>query len=363
MPALRKLAHRNHARKLSIGRNIDKIHDRLTARRRRRIRHFVNFDLVDHAVVREDHQVRMRRRDEEMLDEVAVLRGRAEATFATTSLTCISRDRRALDVTAVRDSNRHVFISDEIFNRKLDTFVDDLRAAPVTKVFLNFLELFGDNATQRAFITENLFELGDDFDYLLVLVDDLLSLECGYPSQLQIENRLRLDLREGETLHRLLDAAQVRLELNVRRNALPCFDLARSLQLAHQPLSRFVNRARITNEHDDGVERIDRFRKPFENVRASTCLAQLVLGSLPHDLATKLDERLEHLFEIQDARLTIHDREIDHTKRRLHRRQLVKLIEHDLRHRISFQLDHDAHAGAVRLVTQIGNTLDLLLVD
>jgi hypothetical protein len=104
------------------------------------------------------------------------------------------------------------------------------------------------------------------------------------------------------------------------------FDLARSLQLAHQPLSRFVNRARIANERDDVVERVDRFRESFENVRAARAFAQLVLGPLAHDLATKLDESLEHLLEVQDARLTIYDREIDHAKRRLHRRQLVSLL-------------------------------------
>src|SRR6185369_15578361 len=99
------------------------------------------------------------------------------------------------------------------------------------------------DTTERALVAEDLFELGDVLDHLLVLIDDLLSLECRQPAQLQIENRLRLNLREAETLHRLLHAAQIRLELNVRRNTPPRFYFTRRLQLAHQPESRFINRA------------------------------------------------------------------------------------------------------------------------
>ena len=76
----------------------------------------MNFQLIDHAIVGEDHQVRMRRSDKEMLDEVAVLRGSAEAAFAAASLTRVSRDRRALDVTTVRDGDRNVFVGDQIFD-------------------------------------------------------------------------------------------------------------------------------------------------------------------------------------------------------------------------------------------------------
>ena len=203
----------------------------------------MNFQLIDHAVVSEDHQVRMRRGDEQVLDKIAILRSRTETTFSPATLARISRDRRTLDVTTVRDSDRHVFIGDEIFDRELNAFVDNLCAALVTKIFLNFFELFRDHATERTLVAENLFQLRDVFDHLLVLVDDLLTLKCRYSSQLQIENRLRLNFRKGETFHRLLYAAQVGFELNVRRNTFPRFYLARSLQLAHQPLSRFVNRS------------------------------------------------------------------------------------------------------------------------
>ena len=54
----------------------------------------------------------MRRSDKEMLDEVAVFRGCTETAFAAASLTRVGRDRRALDVTTVCDSDRNVFVGD-----------------------------------------------------------------------------------------------------------------------------------------------------------------------------------------------------------------------------------------------------------
>ncbi len=76
----------------------------------------MNFDLVDHAIVGEDHQISMRRCDEEMLDEIAVLGGSAEAAFSAAALARVSRDRRALDVTAVGYGDCHVFVGNQVFD-------------------------------------------------------------------------------------------------------------------------------------------------------------------------------------------------------------------------------------------------------
>ena len=100
----------------------------------------MDLDLVDHAVVGKDHQVRMRRSDEEMLDKVAVLGRRAKASLAAASLTRVGRDRSAFDVTAVGDGDRHVFVGDQVFDGEFDAFVDNFGAAFVTKVFLDLFE-------------------------------------------------------------------------------------------------------------------------------------------------------------------------------------------------------------------------------
>ena len=48
---------------------------------------------------------------------------------------------------------------------------------------------------------------------------------------------------------------------------------------------------------------------------------------------------------------------------RLHLRVLVELAQRDLRDRVALQLDHQAHAGAIRLVAQVGDLGDLLVAD
>src|SRR5688500_15645551 len=107
----------------------------------------MDLQLVDHAIVREDHQVRVRRRNEQILDKVTVLRGSAKAALAAASLSRVCRYRSTFDVTAVRDRDRHVFIGDQIFDRKLNAFVNDLRSTLVTKIFLNALVFLCDDAT------------------------------------------------------------------------------------------------------------------------------------------------------------------------------------------------------------------------
>ncbi len=52
-------------------------------------------------------------------------------------------------------------------------------------------------------------------DDSFILVGDLLTLKGGKTSQLQVKDRLSLDLGKGETLHRLLQFGYVRLECSV----------------------------------------------------------------------------------------------------------------------------------------------------
>ncbi len=93
-------------------------------------------------------------------------------------------------------------------------------------------------------------------------------------------------------------------------------------------------------------------------MRAGPGLSQLELRAAAHDLAAKFDKSFEHLLERQHARLAVDDRDVDDAERRLHRRQLVKLVENDLRHGVAFELDDDAHALAVRFVAQLGNAVE-----
>ncbi len=161
MPSCGKFAHRHDAGSLRSEGMLNQIHDRFAASRGRGIGHFVDLHLVNHAIVGEDHQVSVRRSDEQMLDEVLVLGHRAESAFAAAALALISGDRRALDVTALGDGDRHVFVGDQVFDRELGAFVDDLSAARVAKLLLDLFQFVADHPPQRALVRQNLFQLGD----------------------------------------------------------------------------------------------------------------------------------------------------------------------------------------------------------
>ena len=76
----------------------------------------MDFQLVDHAVVRKDHDVGMSRSNEEMFDVIAALGRSPKSSFASASLALVSRNWGALDVAAVRNRDRYIFVSNQIFD-------------------------------------------------------------------------------------------------------------------------------------------------------------------------------------------------------------------------------------------------------
>ena len=77
----------------------------------------MNLQLEDLPVVREHHQVRVGRGDEEVLDPVLVLaRARAGAPLAAAPLPLVGRDGGALDVAVFGHRYRHVLVGDHVFD-------------------------------------------------------------------------------------------------------------------------------------------------------------------------------------------------------------------------------------------------------
>ena len=90
-------------------------------------------------------------------------------------------------------------------------------------------------------------------------------------------------------------------------------------------------------------------------------LAQLVDGTPGHHFAAVADEHLEHVLQVQRARLAVDQ---GHHVDAEHALQLglgIEVVEDHLAHLAATQLDDHAHAVLVGLVAQLGNTLDLLL--
>ncbi len=179
-------------------------------------------------------------------------------------------------------------------------------------------------------VAEDLAQLLDPLDQIGVLLLDLVGLERGQPAERQLEDRLRLD--DGQ------------------------------LEALDQPVARRLGVARAADQRDHLVEVGERDQQPLEHVRALLGAAQLVLRAADDHLALVIDVVADHLAQRQRPRDVVDERDHVHAERGLHRRVLVELVEHDLGDRVALELDHDPHPVAVRLVAQVGDLGDLLVV-
>ncbi len=127
--------------------------------------------------VGEDHDVGVRRRDEEVTDEILLAGAHADAPLAAASLGSIGRNGGALDVARVRHGDRHVLVGDQILDPQFAAFFDD-HGSPRIGVFLaNLLELVEHHLHQQLVARQNRAQPLDRLEQLHQLVDDLLPLE------------------------------------------------------------------------------------------------------------------------------------------------------------------------------------------
>ena len=115
----------------------------------------MDLDFEDLSVVREDHQRIMRRCDEEMLDEILVVRLSADHAFAAALLRTVFGDRRALDEAEVGDGDDAALVGDDVLHPELAGEGLDLGAAG------------------RGVLRLHLEELGLDQGHELVTMGDL----------------------------------------------------------------------------------------------------------------------------------------------------------------------------------------------
>ena len=121
----------------------------------------------------------MRRRHEQLRDEILVARRHAGAALAATALRAIGRERHALDVALVADGDDAILALDQVLVFDLAFDVDDLGLTWRRELVLDgdklALDDF-DDAGARGEDREIFLDLGRD---LVQLVGDLVAAECG----------------------------------------------------------------------------------------------------------------------------------------------------------------------------------------
>src|SRR5262249_45647439 len=194
-----ELLDRHHRGDLLALFHRDEIGDRLPLAARTDVGNLVDLQPVRAAAIRENHDVGVRRRDEQMADEILVACPHADAALAAAALIAIRRDRRPLDVAGVADRDRHVFLGDQIFDVDLARLpLDHLRAPIVAVGFADGFQFVDDDLHQQAVAREDRAQPLDGLQQLRELVENLLPLQAGEALQLHVEDRLRLDRREAE---------------------------------------------------------------------------------------------------------------------------------------------------------------------
>src|SRR5256886_8053038 len=224
-------------------------------------------DLVDlqpvHLAQRgEEEKVRVRRGDEEVLDDVFLFRLHARHALAPAPLAAVGLDVRALDVPRARDGDDHFLVGEEVFDRQLRRLGDDLGAARVTVLLFDLEQLLPDDAHPLCVRGHESLELLDQREHLLVLLDDLVPLQLGQALQPHVQDGLGLDLGE--------------------------------LEPRHQRVLGGVGAVRAADDANDHVELLDGLAQAGENVRPLLRARELVPRAAGDHLAPEADERLPH---------------------------------------------------------------------
>ena len=92
-------------------------------------------------------------------------------------------------------------------------------------------------------------------------------------------------------------------------------------------------------------------------MRSGSGFVEFVLASSGDDFFLMIQVVVEDLLQVQDARMSVDQRQHDGAEIHLHLGMLEEIIQHDVRADVGTQLDGDAHAGAVGFIAKGGDAV------
>ncbi|ABA48200.1 val start codon [Burkholderia pseudomallei 1710b] len=370
----REFLHGQHDIDLLAVLQREHVDDRTAARVARALRHLVHLDPVHAAAVREAQDVVVRVRDEQRLDPVVFLHLRRLLAAAAALLRAVLGQRLRLHVARVRHRDHHVLRRDQVFGVQLGRVQLDLRAARIAELRLHLRQFVADQRRDPLGPRENVEQIGDLRHHVAIFADDLVLLEAREALQAHLEDFLRLRVgqpvqavalhaeRRTQALRTVRVAPAGRRVLGFRAREHVAHE-RRIPRFRHQLLLRDRRRRRGFDDRDELVDVRERDGEAFEHVAALARLAQFVDGAPRQHFAPMRQEALQDLPQIQELRLVVDERDHVHAERVLQLSRLVQVVQHHLGHFAALELDHDAHAALVGFVADVGDALELLLVD
>ena len=129
----------------------------------------VHLQAVDLADAREEEDVVVRRRDEQVLDPVVVLGVHPHHAHAAALLLAVGGGRDALDVARLRDRDDHVLFADQLLEVELALGRHDLGAPVVAEAVAELAQLVLDDRVDARLVGQDRAQLGHERDELAVL--------------------------------------------------------------------------------------------------------------------------------------------------------------------------------------------------
>src|SRR5215217_2417048 len=241
-------------------------------------------------------------------------------------------DGDALQIAAVGDGDHHLLLGYEVLYLEIDALLGrDRRPAIVRVGRPDLAELFLDDPVDLGLVGQDALQILDLLAQVTVLLLELPALHSGEPLQPEVEDGLRLALGEPEP--------------------------------HHQVLARRLHAARAADGSDDLVEVLQRDEQAFEDVRPRPGSPELVARPARHYLELVGYVVPQGLPIGKRPRHAVDECNQVHPEALLHLGVLVEVVEDDLGHGLALQFDHYAHAVPVRLVAQVGDVLELAVLD
>ena len=327
-----------------------------------RLRQVVDLLPVAFSEVRKEHQIGVRRRDEQVLNRVFVFDLGAFDAFAAAALSFVFVCRRALDVPVGGNRNDHGFFLDEVFQVDVaDVLTGDFRAALVAKLALDVERIAADNRQNVGVVGKNRQVRMNVRHEAAEFLNELFLFQVDQLPQGHVENGVRLNRGERVFVFNAVIFG-VFLEPVFAQGAFN--QRARTLNFRHQARFGFLLSGAGADDLDNLVDIGVSEHKPFDDVFARPRFFQQEDRSAANNVHAVPQELFQNFLERQRSRLAVYQSDKVNRERALQRRVFVKLIENDIRVGVSLEFQNQTNRLLeVRLVADIADALDFALID
>ena len=256
----------------------------------------------------------MGRVNNELRDKVLFPRLHPQPPRPSTPLLTISRNRRPLEVTRIRDSHRNLFICNEILELQLSSLINNLGAPSVPIFIPNLRQLLDNHLAQLGRRRQNRLVLRNIVANFSQLLEKLVNRELSKPVQLQFQDGVDLLIAQnqrtsGRKGH--IDRVFAGIESDASQLSAAQIDLLAG-EVLEQVLASFNAAAGLTNRPDDVVQVIKRDLITKQDVFAVSRLTKQEGSAPAYDLNAVIQERTNGLIERKFFWLTVVHGQEDH---------------------------------------------------